>query len=110
MPIYCYKCFDCNHYEEVMQKISDTPLDTCPECGGNFKRVIRSVGVIFKGSGFHVNDYKSKNSALKDAEPEKKTESASVEKVEKKDEKPASAPKTETKEKTSGSGDKKDAA
>ncbi len=60
MPIYCYKCFDCNHYEEIKQSMSDEPLTDCPECGGNnYKRVITSVGVIFKGSGFHINDYKS---------------------------------------------------
>ena len=60
MPIYCYKCFDCNHYEEIKQSMSDDALTDCPECGGNnYKRVITNVGVIFKGSGFHINDYKS---------------------------------------------------
>ena len=109
MPIYCYKCFNCNHYEEVMQKISDAPLDTCPDCGGNYKRVITSVGVIFKGSGFHVTDYKSKNSALKDADTDKKSESASTDK---KVDKPAAEAKTESAstEKKAGSSDKKDAA
>ena len=60
MPIYCYKCFDCNHYDEIKQSMDDDALTVCPECGGdNYKRVITNVGVIFKGSGFHVTDYRS---------------------------------------------------
>ncbi len=67
MPTYCYKCFDCNYYEEVKQSINDEPLKTCPKCKShNYRRVIRSVGIIFKGSGFHITDYRdSKKSTLK---------------------------------------------
>lgn len=81
MPIYCYKCFDCNHYEEIKQSMNDDPLTDCPECGGdNYKRVITNVGVIFKGSGFHVTDYKSscktpKKAPAEDTSTEKATES-----------------------------------
>jgi putative FmdB family regulatory protein len=65
MPVYCYKCFDCEHYAEIKQSFSDKPLAECPECGGDFRRVIRDIGVIFKGSGFHTTDYSgSKKSAL----------------------------------------------
>jgi putative FmdB family regulatory protein len=58
VPVYCYKCFDCEHYTEIKQSFNDSPLSVCPECGGTFKRVIRDIGVIFKGSGFHATDYK----------------------------------------------------
>ncbi|MFP4498211.1 MAG: FmdB family zinc ribbon protein [Vulcanimicrobiota bacterium] len=61
MPIYCYKCYDCEHYDEVQQKITDEPLTECPQCGGNYKKVIRNVGIIFKGSGFHITDYGKKS-------------------------------------------------
>ncbi len=58
MPIYCYKCFECGHYQEIKQKFEDPELNICPECGvDQFKRVIRSVGIVFKGKGFHVTDY-----------------------------------------------------
>ena len=69
MPIYCYKCFDCNHYEEIKQKMDDEPLTKCPACGGNFKRVIRNVGIIFKGPGFHVTDYSRKNTLTSPPKP-----------------------------------------
>lgn len=64
MPIYCYKCFNCNHYEEIKQSFDDRELTHCPQCHQEqFKRVIRGVGVIFKGKGFHVNDYGGKKPA-----------------------------------------------
>ena len=76
MPVYCYKCFDCEHYAEIKQSFTDNPLSECPECGGNFKRVIRDIGVIFKGSGFHATDYKGskKSTVANTAETSKATE------------------------------------
>ena len=97
MPAYDYKCSSCGIIQEVRQKISDAPLTECPECGGEYKRIIRSVGIIFKGGGFHVNDYRSKSAPL--AEPEKKSEPApSKEATPKTPEKSAeaSAPKTDS--------------
>ena len=60
MPTYVYECSSCNTQFEVMQRITEAPLDTC-ECGstGTVKRVIQPVGIAFKGSGFHINDYAS---------------------------------------------------
>jgi putative FmdB family regulatory protein len=43
---------------EVVQKISDAPLKKCGECDGEIRRVLYPTGIIFKGSGFHINDYK----------------------------------------------------
>ncbi|HHY35979.1 MAG TPA: zinc ribbon domain-containing protein [Firmicutes bacterium] len=60
MPIYEYKCGKCGVFE-VMQKITDEPLKTCPKCGGTVSRVIgHNVAVIFKGSGFYTTDNRSK--------------------------------------------------
>lgn len=57
MPTYDYKCSSCNHIFEYFQSINDEPLSQCPECGGAVKRMIGGgSGVIFKGSGFYVND------------------------------------------------------
>lgn len=59
MPLYDYKCLKCKKIFEVEQKISSSPLENCPNCGGPVKRIISSgVGVVFKGSGFHVTDYR----------------------------------------------------
>ena len=61
MPLYDYKCQKCGHVFEVMQKISEEPLKFCPECKGPIKRLISPVGIVFKGSGFHVTDYSRKS-------------------------------------------------
>jgi putative FmdB family regulatory protein len=57
MPTYTYRREDGTTFE-VRQKITEDPLETCPETGQNVERIITgSGGVIFKGDGFHVNDY-----------------------------------------------------
>lgn len=58
MPIYQYKCQKCFSIHEVMQGINEPPLTECVSCNGNLKKIISPAGIIFKGSGFHVNDYK----------------------------------------------------
>lgn len=63
MPTYVYKCDDCGHQFELFQRMSDDPVDTCPECGNKVRRVIHPVGVVFKGSGWYINDSRAKNSA-----------------------------------------------
>ena len=63
MPTYEYECKDCGHKFENFQKMSDSPIEVCPKCGGNVKRIIGTGGgIIFKGSGFYVNDYAKKSS------------------------------------------------
>ena len=59
MPTYTYKCRDNEHYFEQRQKFSDDPVEICPECGSSVRRVINSVGIVFKGSGFYVTDNRS---------------------------------------------------
>lgn len=63
MPIYGYRCTSCGHEVEVLQKLSDPPLKTCPNCGGELRKVLYPAGVIFKGSGFYSTDYKSGGSS-----------------------------------------------
>lgn len=55
MPIYEYKCQSCDAELEVFVR-SKTEPDSCPECDGQLSRKISRAGVIFKGSGFYVND------------------------------------------------------
>lgn len=58
MPIYLYHCNDCDTKHEVLQKFSDAPLSTCPDCGGHVQKLFTpEVGLSFKGSGFYITDY-----------------------------------------------------
>src|SRR4051795_4550648 len=56
MPIYEYRCEN-GHLFEVMQKITEDPVTTCPECGAAVQRVFHPIAVHFKGSGFYNTDY-----------------------------------------------------
>ena len=62
MPTYVYRCKECEHQFEIVQRMSDNPLTECPECKGQLRKVMFPVGIAFKGSGFHVNDYPSSKS------------------------------------------------
>lgn len=64
MPVYEYECDSCRLRFEKMQRFSEDPLRICPDCGGSIHRVIQSVGVIFKGSGFYVTDNRGKSSTM----------------------------------------------
>ena len=63
MPTYAYQCEACGSAFEVFQKMSDEPLSECESCGGELKKRMFPVGIVFKGSGFYVNDYAKKESA-----------------------------------------------
>ena len=60
MPTYEYRCEN-GHTFEVIQSMSDDPVDTCEVCGAPVERVFHPVAVHFKGSGFYSTDYKSKS-------------------------------------------------
>jgi putative FmdB family regulatory protein len=59
MPLYEYRC-DVGHTFEVMQKMSDEPVQSCQVCGVPVQRVFHPVAVHFKGSGFYNTDYGKK--------------------------------------------------
>ena len=66
MPVYAYRCSNCNLDFERMQRFSDAPITECPDCKAqDVKRVIQPVGIIFKGTGWYVKDSKAANSAGK---------------------------------------------
>ena len=58
MPTYGYRCSNCGHQFEIVQRISEEPLKTCPKCQGKLSKVLYPVGISFKGSGFYTTDYK----------------------------------------------------
>jgi putative FmdB family regulatory protein len=64
MPIYAYECEECGVHFERRQSFSDDPITVCPECGGHTHRLIQPAGIIFKGSGFYVNDSKGSKANL----------------------------------------------
>lgn len=64
MPTYDYECKVCGHTFEAFQSMSEDPIRQCPECGKEVRRLISGgTGVIFRGTGFYVNDSKARNSA-----------------------------------------------
>lgn len=66
MPTYDYECTKCGHAFEEFQKMSDPVLTDCPACKGHgtVKRLIGAgAGLIFKGSGFYITDYKHSHSS-----------------------------------------------
>ncbi len=56
MPIYAYRCRDCGHQFDIRQSFSEDSLTVCPTCEGSIRRVIQPIGVVFKGTGFYIND------------------------------------------------------
>lgn len=62
MPIYEYRCSDCGHELEALQKISDPKLTTCPECGKEtLTKLVSASAFVLKGSGWYVTDFRDKN-------------------------------------------------
>jgi putative FmdB family regulatory protein len=68
MPIYAYRCDACGHAKDVLQKVSDAPLTTCPACGAEqFRKQVTAAGFQLKGSGWYVTDFRDKGGSAKPA-------------------------------------------
>jgi putative FmdB family regulatory protein len=82
MPLYEYQCDACAYRFEVIQKFSDSPLETCEKCGGQVRKLLSSPAIQFKGSGWYITDYaragksESKSESTSDAKSDAKSESA----------------------------------
>ncbi|MDD2547549.1 MAG: zinc ribbon domain-containing protein [Burkholderiaceae bacterium] len=81
MPIYAYKCGSCGHAKDVLQKMSDAPLTTCPACGAEaFSKQVTAAGFQLKGSGWYVTDFRGGSGAgsapATEAKTDAKTEAA----------------------------------
>lgn len=79
MPTYDYSCTACGHDFEAFHSMKDPPIAVCPKCGK--RKVKRHVGggagLIFKGTGFYITDYKNKPAKAGDeggSKPESKPE------------------------------------
>lgn len=63
MPIYAYRCSACGHAKDVLQKLSDAPLTTCPACAAeSFSKQVTAAGFQLKGSGWYATDFKGSGS------------------------------------------------
>ncbi|HSW09107.1 FmdB family zinc ribbon protein [Aquabacterium sp.] len=64
MPIYAYRCAACGHAKDVLQKLSDPLLTTCPACGAeSFSKQLTAAGFQLKGSGWYATDFKGSGAA-----------------------------------------------
>ncbi len=80
MPTYEYLCGECEHRFEEFQSITAAPLENCPKCNGSVRRLIGGGnGLIFKGSGFYITDYKNSNGKSA-SKPNQNSESSSQKK------------------------------
>ncbi len=66
MPRYDYRCTSCDHDYEVTRSIGESGDESCPRCDSPAKRIFSPVGVVFKGSGFHNTDYRTRSTSAAD--------------------------------------------
>jgi len=100
MPIYEYRCEECGHQEDHLQKVSEKPLSKCPACGKKaYKKMLSAAGFQLKGSGWYATDFKTtgkkteKKADLKSDKAETKSDSKTESKTESKaDNKKAATP------------------
>ncbi len=73
MPTYDYLCKDCGHTFELFQSMSEPSIKECPSCNGKVRKIISGgTGLIFKGSGYYITDYKNGKSSHKEKSESKK--------------------------------------
>ena len=96
MPTYGYECTACGEQFEVNQRITDEPLTIHEGCGGELRKLVYPVGIVFKGSGFYVNDY-SRKTMNSNSESVTKPSEAKSEETPKTPEKPAETASATTK-------------
>jgi putative FmdB family regulatory protein len=104
MPIYEYRCTACGHELEALQKITESPLTSCPSCRAEtLTKLVSAAGFQLKGSGWYATDFRNGGKPVK---PEAKADGKTDSKTDSKDAKPDTA-KTESKSEstaTSASG------
>ncbi len=74
MPTYDYQCTSCGHRFEAFHRVSES-LSECPVCSGKVEKLIGSgIGLIFKGSGFYITDYKNSPDKQKKSDSQTRSE------------------------------------
>ncbi|MGQ9708786.1 MAG: FmdB family zinc ribbon protein [bacterium] len=73
MPTYEYRCKRCGHRFSLFQRITEEPVKNCPKCRAKHsvaRLISGGAGLIFKGSGFYITDYKQKSSRPEPKKPD----------------------------------------
>lgn len=92
MPTYEYRCSSCQHEFEKFQRMSEDPVAECPSCGAaSERRLSGGAGLLFKGSGFYITDYRS-DSYKKAAKSDSGDSSSKGKSGDSKESKPAAKP------------------
>jgi putative FmdB family regulatory protein len=100
MPIFEYRCDECGHQEDHLQKSSERPLTKCPACGKKaYKKMLSAAGFQLKGSGWYATDFKTTDRKPAEKKVDLKSESKGEAKTEAKSESKTEA-KTEAKTET----------
>jgi putative FmdB family regulatory protein len=102
MPLYEYECDACGRRFEVIQKMSDPVVETCPTCGGRVHKLQSAPAFQFKGSGWYVTDYAKKDQT---AAAKNEGDSKAADKGEKAADGTKSAPTTESSSTSTSSAD-----
>ena len=101
MPIYEYRCDECGHQDEHLQKLSEAQLSVCPACNKpSYKKQLSAAGFQLKGSGWYATDFKSAGKKPVEKKADSKSESTTETKTDAKTEtkaEPKSEPKSEPK-------------
>jgi putative FmdB family regulatory protein len=101
MPIYEYRCLDCENEHEFIQKFSDDPKTECPACGGRLEKLISNTAFVLKGTGWYVTDY-----ASGDRKTKMEAEKSSGKKPDKAGDKPEKKPGDKPSKKSDGKKEK----
>jgi putative FmdB family regulatory protein len=83
MPIYEYKCAECSHTMELLQKVTAPPPTVCPNCGKPaLVKQVTAAGFHLKGSGWYVTDFRDSGTAKKDGKKDVQSDTAADSKAE----------------------------
>lgn len=96
MPVYEFRCPECDDRFDVERPMGKVTGVCCPRCGSDAKRVFSASAVVFKGSGFHNTDYRSKPVSEVSTKAESKTPDSSASQSSEIKKKPKELPSTST--------------
>jgi len=105
MPIYAYRCASCGHAQDVLQKMSDPLLTTCPACGAEtYVKQLTAAGFQLKGSGWYVTDFRNGDTGAKAKKDEGADDSPAANAGDKPADKPTDKPADKPGDKPADSG------
>ena len=81
MPTYGYQCTECKYEFSVFQSMKDDPIALCTQCSGKVKRLLYPVGIVFKGTGWYINDSRAPEKTEKTESSDKSEKSEKSEKT-----------------------------